>query len=1235
MDVFVCICTVVTDDWVGNNDEAVFFWVGRYATLALQEHGAKVLMALMEYYCMPADFNVSILEEDELYDDHAQLWDDLSEMLGGEVAWANWNGVFDEDEFDADEDLGVVPKLYVADTGTGNVMLTHVGHVQRECLLSETVAVLDTVEGVYVWRGFHADSSQFALICRACEEYCRNKPLPVGRKVIKVREGQEPLVFRARFQSWDDGGPGEAKKFQDVYEQRVVQMSKEGTLGDMSALRGRVLGDEEAAQYWEERGAAPGGQGVRSGVFRDDPASRSTQRRGAPGRKAWVKPPPKPVVVDKTKELDAKRNFLALKDRFEGTGGSSAEAFNKPTTRTFSRRSLLEARQESIKLGTSTKFKEADQQQNTRGLAATGRRQSWQQQSDQQGGEDGDPWAHQAEPAEVDPHVFLSRHSWGSASSARRRHNAVMEAEAAAAQVRKSLESAAAPPAPAPRGRRGSSSARRASFDSSARSSSSHDGRGSLDSAAGSFLGAKSSFESAAASSASAAAANGSPPVARPGGPARAGVGGWVREEIASSRGAGSCRTSHPPSPGRSGASRGGRVVGRWVRRSGSRDSSLSVSPDLPPRKPAAAGATAPAPAPAVMKAGDEAVPPSAASAPASGGEGVRRNVVSRDSTAAEVEVDGGRRSSVGSAAGLAVAAVVASFARDAGSDARAPPKEDGRAWSKPTAAAAASYQTKQQLLEARWKQRSQGGGESFEGEAYSRAAVGGGTGTFRRRSRSRSGSVVDNEGLQASAFGALEQAEKEEERRRSSAGHGPTARGSTGSGKASFSRPGSSGGADGVGAEEQPDERGRTGGGGAAGAGKERHARTGRASGGGSAGGDAAVRDDDKAATAYSLALARVRRETVQEGLRKGGHNVPAEEGDNSKMNKPTVVSIKHTMSRVKARGIAGAGAGAGGSGGGPAVSDRPAPGETRISDGSRLKAALRASIESQTSSREGLGEMEFNDGDDDDEDEDDLDSPRHRGRQYDDRWKMPGKAESVLASFVERLEHRGLAVDGGESGGSGSSGGEAGGGGGRDSTESYGETSASAALAEARANRHAAVAVLSRNTRLQSERSTRNSPGPLAALAADGSSGGRRRKSSKGGGGGGGGGGGASRGGTGRRSRGKGAGPGKDSGKGEPAGKGGSEAAAEAATGEEPRYRGTGSGGSSGGGGGGGAWSKIGSIALSSIQRAAEVIVGGGPPKDASEEEELQKRAEVERTRNAVSVFLSARGASAEDQE
>lgn len=47
--------------------------------------------------------------------------------------------------------------------------------------------------------------------------------------MIGVQEGQEPLVFRARFEAWDDGGPGGGTKvFQDVYEQRVVQMSVSG-----------------------------------------------------------------------------------------------------------------------------------------------------------------------------------------------------------------------------------------------------------------------------------------------------------------------------------------------------------------------------------------------------------------------------------------------------------------------------------------------------------------------------------------------------------------------------------------------------------------------------------------------------------------------------------------------------------------------------------------------------------------------------------------------------------------------------------------------------------------------------------------------------------------------------------------------------------------------------------------------------------------------------------------------
>lgn len=64
----------------------------------------------------------------------------------------------------------------------------------------------------------------------------------MGRRVIEVQEGQEPLVFRARFQAWDDGGPGEIKKFEDVYEQRMVQMTvSDRGAGSVAGLRRSVL----------------------------------------------------------------------------------------------------------------------------------------------------------------------------------------------------------------------------------------------------------------------------------------------------------------------------------------------------------------------------------------------------------------------------------------------------------------------------------------------------------------------------------------------------------------------------------------------------------------------------------------------------------------------------------------------------------------------------------------------------------------------------------------------------------------------------------------------------------------------------------------------------------------------------------------------------------------------------------------------------------------------------------
>lgn len=328
-----------------------------------------------------------------------------------------------------------------------------------------------------------------------------------------------------------------------------------------------------------------------------------------------------------------------------------------------------------------------------------------------------------------------------------------------------------------------------------------------------------------------------------------------------------------------------------------------------------------------------------------------------------------------------------------------------------------------------------------------------------------------------------------------------------------------------------------------------------------------------------------------------------PDEDG---KAGKTAVVSIKHTMSRVKAGG--------GGTGdGGTASISGASSGEPRVADGNRLKAALRASIESRTSSHDGNGEL-----DDDDDDDEDLDSPRNRGRQYDDRWKMPGHAESVLASFVERLEHRGHAIDDDGGGGGG------GGGGGIAS----GEMSAAAALEEARASRGAAVAVLGRSNRLQSERAARNSPGPSAVLA----EGGKKRRSAGGGKSGG-----SAKNGTGSasRSRGKG-GRTSTSGRRGSAGKGRTAGAAPANESGGHKRSNAGLGGGAGGAGGGGssagssagsgAWSKI----ASSIQRAAEAIVGVS--KEDGEEEQ-QHRTEVERTRNAVTAFLSS--TRREDQE
>lgn len=60
----------------------------------------------------------------------------LASVKWDQISWANWDDVFDED-FDADGDLGVVPKLYVTDSGSGDVELAYQGHIQRATLVSE------------------------------------------------------------------------------------------------------------------------------------------------------------------------------------------------------------------------------------------------------------------------------------------------------------------------------------------------------------------------------------------------------------------------------------------------------------------------------------------------------------------------------------------------------------------------------------------------------------------------------------------------------------------------------------------------------------------------------------------------------------------------------------------------------------------------------------------------------------------------------------------------------------------------------------------------------------------------------------------------------------------------------------------------------------------------------------------------------------------------------------------
>lgn len=213
------------------------------------------------------------------------------------------------------------------------------------------------------------------------------------------------------------------------------------------------------------------------------------------------------------------------------------------------------------------------------------------------------------------------------------------------------------------------------------------------------------------------------------------------------------------------------------------------------------------------------------------------------------------------------------------------------------------------------------------------------------------------------------------------------------------------------------------------------------------------------------------------------------------------------------------------------------------------------------------------------------DPDSPRNRGRQYDDRWKVPGHAESVLASFVERLEHRGHVLGGGVDR----------------------EASAAAALEEARANREASIALLNKNGRGGNDRLARENATPTAIAATVGVSSGSRsvQETSNG---------------RKRRSNGGGKSSGKVGGRVK-------EGARSKRTDSKGKMdaRGT----TERLGGGNGAWSRLGGV-IQSFQRAAEAITGV-----QKEDEGRRDGVDIEKTREVVTSFLSSRGAPRRDQE
>lgn len=266
------VCVRSQDGDAPNEDDSIWFWVGARSSLAVQEWGATVSMRLMEYFGLPASYQVELVEELELDGEHYDRWMAMSAALGG--------GSYKPTEPLPEDDLEDPPVvLYVQDFFKNHKLEFQpvINYTQAE-LKDTNICVLDAFSRVYIWVGKHADLNHQDMVLEATKKVrvlgecgCSwtlltslvlcclwvQFMLKSGRQKSKlsiVHSGKEPSSFKSYFAGWDDNRLKLQlnEEYVDPYEARLERMRQEGTLGEIYQMRGRVLEPEEARQLWQQ-----------------------------------------------------------------------------------------------------------------------------------------------------------------------------------------------------------------------------------------------------------------------------------------------------------------------------------------------------------------------------------------------------------------------------------------------------------------------------------------------------------------------------------------------------------------------------------------------------------------------------------------------------------------------------------------------------------------------------------------------------------------------------------------------------------------------------------------------------------------------------------------------------------------------------------------------------------------------------------------------------------------------